>query len=289
MSRVNAKHEFLKFLCHPSILVLGVKSSSSKRVIVCHESEFFENRDKFSEFVVLNTKDSDEFLMIHEQPFSSTYEKYITALSNVTLFGKCGSKVTRIDKLYSTRHFFPEQRNGSTPQVNLAFLEQQKIAVSNAVGNYKEVLAEGLPAIRAMGDSISLADILHDAAKNGRQIRESEDRIDQYLKESLEVSRRIGYKEGEAKALNSLGVSAKNNETTSRYKCTQIVYIYGRDRNGEGVSKSLVNLGIVAQEAKEFDKAAHFYTSAIRLKDSFWLTNQRQHLLAASDNQPILG
>ena len=273
MSRVNAKHEFLKFLCHPSILVLGVKSSSSKRVIVCHESEFFENRDKFSEFVVLNTKDSDEFLMIHEQPFSSTYEKYITALSNVTLFGKCGSKVTRIDKLYSTRHFFPEQRNGSTPQVNLAFLEQQKIAVSNAVGNYKEVLAEGLPAIRAMGDSISLADILHDAAKNGRQIRESEDRIDQYLKESLEVSRRIGYKEGEAKALNSLGVSAKNrgDYPLAIQMYTDSLHLMEEIGNGEGVSKSLVNLGIVAQEAKEFDKAAHFYTSAIRLKDELGL------------------
>ena len=88
------------------------------------------------------------------------------------MFGKCGSKVTRIDKLYSTGNFFPLKTQGG--ENNLATVSSEDIDEFKSNRGSKEAeleeeIWEELEQARGMGvDSVRLAEALHNAGKSLR-------------------------------------------------------------------------------------------------------------------------
>ena len=91
---------FLRDLEQMDVYILGLPNHVASYLLVS-KSTFFDIRRKFHGCVVLNPSDETEFFEIHRDDFYEPYSKYINAMSNLTLFGKCGSRITRIDKLHS--------------------------------------------------------------------------------------------------------------------------------------------------------------------------------------------
>ena len=81
-------------------LHFGPADQSQLHLLVGRDN-FANKRAEFHGCVVLNPSNETEFFDIHRDEFYEPYSKYINAMSNLTLFGKCGSKTTRIDKLHT--------------------------------------------------------------------------------------------------------------------------------------------------------------------------------------------
>ena len=96
----NYVSQFLKDLEQMEVYILGLPTKVNSYLLVGRDN-FANKRAEFHGCVVLNPSNETEFFDIHRDEFYEPYSKYINAMSNLTLFGKCGSKTTRIDKLHT--------------------------------------------------------------------------------------------------------------------------------------------------------------------------------------------